>query len=162
MRRFRSKAVYALPIIFLLVGGEGEDEGKKQDSDDDDDEGEPSKSDEGVTSDGEVTWSARADLHKVGEDEEEDNTSEELTHQIGEDMSHEGSDPDDDGPLQDQTHQEISGKHRILCYDVTVGEGDTLDVRPEDDDEWNKQAEHDAQTDGNPRHVPTRKEDDDE
>lgn len=134
-------------LFFLLVGGEGEDEGKKQDSDDDDDEGEPSKSDEGVTSDGEVTWSA--DLHK-GEDEEEDETSEPLTHEIGEDVSHEGSDPDDDGPLGDESNPAVAGKHVIMCYNVTED-----DVTPEDDEEWNRQAKHDADTDANPRHIPT-------
>jgi len=149
----RRSAIYAL-VAYTLLLVDGEDEGGDEVKEtDDDDEGEPSESDEGVTSDGEVTWG----LHEL----EEDDTSEELTHQIGEDVSHEGSDPVDDGPLEDEQNPAVTGKHIIMCYNIVEGDAGTLEVTPEDDDEWNRQAQHDAETDTNPRHVPT-KEDDDE
>lgn len=46
MRGFRSKAVYALPIIFSLLLVDGEDEGGDEVEETDDDDGEPSESDE--------------------------------------------------------------------------------------------------------------------
>lgn len=148
MKWFRSKAVYALPIIFSLLLVDGEDEGDDEVEEDEEDEESPSESDEGLTSDSEVTWSTCHDL-------EEDATNEELTHEIGEDVSHAGSDPDDDGPLEDENNPTVA----IMCYDVTEGDANTFDVTPEDDEEWDRQAQHDADTDANPRRVPTEDED---
>lgn len=143
MRGFSSKVVYALPIIFSLLLVDGEDEGGGEVEETDNDNGEPSESDEGVTSPSEVTWDANLKL-------DEDETPEPLTHEIGEDVSHEGSDSVDDGPLEDESNPTVAGKHVIMCYDVTED-----DVTPEDDEEWNRQAQHDADTDANPRRIPT-------
>jgi len=148
----RRSTIYAL-VVYTLLLVDGEDQGDDEvEETDDDDEGEPSESDEGVTSDGEVTWS----LHEL----EEDDTSEELTHQIGEDVSHQGSDPVDEGPLEDEQNPVVAGKHIIMCYDIVEGDAGTFEVTPEDNREWNRQAQHDAETDANPRHAPTKEEDD--
>lgn len=148
----RRSALYAL-IAYSLLLVDGEDQGDDEVEEDEEDEESPSESDEGLTSDSEVTWSTCHDL-------EEDDTSEPLTHEIGEDVSYEDSDPADDGPLEDENNPEVAGKHVIMCYDVTEGDAGTFEVTPEDDEEWDRQAKHDADTDANPRHMPTSEDED--
>jgi len=155
MKRFNSKVVHVLPIIFsfLLVGnGDQGDNAEEEKNDSDDSDDSPSESDEGVASSPEITWST-CNL-------EEDDTSEPLVHEIGEDVSHEDSDPSDDGPLEDENNSVVAGKHVIMFYDITEGNAGTFEVTPEDDEEWNRQAQHDADTDANPRHMPTSEDED--